>query len=289
MRDDTVAAAEAAAARAAAVVGARVDEVHGVEAVAAACRLIDATWATVEVPIQLAVAIVHAGGYVATATAGGEVVGASVGFVGTAGGLHLHSHVTAVAEGLRGGGIGYAVKLHQRAWALARDIPVVSWTYDPMRAANARFNLVKLGADAVALHLDFYGAMDDLFNAGDLTDRLEVRWDLASPRAVAAAAGRPEVLDDAALVAAGAAVVLDAGPGGEPVVAGPAGPGLPRLVAVPRDAAAVAAEPARQRAWRTALREALGDGLAGGLAIAGFTAGGRYLLAPAGEGSRPSR
>lgn len=277
----TAAEAEAAARRAAAGAGVAVAEVEGIEGLRAACALIDATWARVCVPTELAVALVHAGGYVAAATAGGGLVGASVAFLGASGGRPLlHSHVTAVVGGRRSGGIGYALKLHQRAWALARDVPVVAWTFDPLRRANARFNLVKLGAAAVALHPNLYGPMDDAFNAGDLTDRLEVRWDLASAAAVDAAAGRFAAPDDAELLAAGAVVVLDAGPGDEPVTADPPPPGAPRLVGVPRDADGLATDPGRRLAWRLAVRTALGDAMGAGLTITGFTTAGRYVAAP---------
>ncbi|HEX8581256.1 MAG TPA: hypothetical protein VF640_02955, partial [Acidimicrobiales bacterium] len=259
-----------------------------IDGVRAACRLVDATWARVCVPTELAVAVVDAGGYVAVATAGGEVVAASIGFLGSRRGeALLHSHVTAVTGGRRGGGVGRAVKLHQRAWAMARGVPVVAWTFDPLRRANARFNLVKLGASAVALHPDHYGPMDDAFNAGDLTDRIEVRWEVGSAAAVAAAAGRFAAPDDAALLDAGAAVVLDPGPDDGPVAAAePAGTGL-RLVGLPRGLDGLDA--ARRRAWRLAVRAALGDALAAGAAVAGFTAGGRYVVDPAGGASPPSR
>lgn len=291
----TAAAAEAAAARAAAEAGVKVVEATDLDAIKAACRLLDDTWSRVCAPPELCVAIRHAGGYVAMATAGEEVVGASVAFLGSVHGhLLLHSHVTAVAARLRGGGVGFAVKEHQRAWCLARGVDLAAWTFDPLRRANAWFNVVKLGAGAVALHEDLYGPMDDAFNAGDLTDRLEVRWELASPAAVAAAAGASRPADDGALVAAGAVVVLDAGPGDEPVTGPPAPPGAVRLVAVPADPGGLAADPdhpAGRRAWRLALRGALRPAFDAGLVVTGFTAGGRYVLsAPTspGAGTRPS-
>ena len=64
------------------------------------------------------------------------------------------------------------------------------WTADPLVRGNAFFNLVKLGATMVAYHENFYGVLEDGFNAGD-SDRVVLRWDLASDRAVHAADGRP--------------------------------------------------------------------------------------------------
>ena len=50
------------------------------------------------------------------------------------------------------------------------------------------FNLVRLGAEAVAYHPDFYGEMQDGVNAGDRSDRCAVSWVLDTPEAVAASA-----------------------------------------------------------------------------------------------------
>ena len=52
------------------------------------------------------------------------------------------------------------------------------WTFDPLVARNAWFNLGKLGAVADRFGRAFYGEMADEINRGDRTDRLVVRWDL---------------------------------------------------------------------------------------------------------------
>lgn len=52
----------------------------------------------------------------------------------------------------------------------------IEWTYDPLHAGNARFNLVKLGARVLSFHDDFYGAAQDLFGLGLGSDRFLVRW-----------------------------------------------------------------------------------------------------------------
>ena len=75
-------------------------------------------------------------------------------------------------------GVGYALKLAQRAQALELGIKVVRWTFDPMIARNAWFNLGKLGAVADRFHRDFYGAMTDVVNRGERSDRLVIRWAL---------------------------------------------------------------------------------------------------------------
>ncbi len=103
-------------------------------------------------------------------------------------GLHVHSHMLAVRPGLRHGGVGYALKLAQRAQALEQGIEVVRWTFDPMVARNAYFNIAKLGGVCDRFERNFYGAMEDVLNRGERSDRFVVRWDLGrrpGPRSVA--------------------------------------------------------------------------------------------------------
>ena len=81
-----------------------------------------------------------------------------LGFLGWHDGLHLHSHMNAVDPAARGRGIGLALKLRQRALCLEHGVAEVRWTYDPLIRRNARMNLVRLGAEVIAFHPDFYGA-----------------------------------------------------------------------------------------------------------------------------------
>jgi hypothetical protein len=81
------------------------------------------------------------------------------------------------------------VNAFERAWAIHEGIVEIHWTYDPLVRRNAYFNLHKLGAVPSAYLPDFYGPLPDGINAGDKSDRLYLRWSLASPRAVAAAHG----------------------------------------------------------------------------------------------------
>ena len=129
------------------------------------------------VPMDLILAMIHVGAYCTTATQGGRIVGASLAFRGFYDGQHvLHSHVTASSEP----GTGYALKMHQKQWALDHDIATITWTFDPLVRRNGFLNLVKLGAQAVEYSPNFYGTMVDAINAGDESDRVVARWDLAS-------------------------------------------------------------------------------------------------------------
>src|SRR5262249_4296580 len=110
-------------------------------------------------------------------------VGGAVGFVlGWAGidgnGLHVHSHMLAAVPDHRHRGVGYALKLAQRAQALDQGITVVRWTFDPLVARNAWLNIGKLGALVDRFARDYYGVMTDDLNAGERSDRFMVRWEL---------------------------------------------------------------------------------------------------------------
>jgi predicted GNAT superfamily acetyltransferase len=121
-----------------------------------------------------------------------SLVGFVLGWAGVDGdGLHVHSHMLAAMPDRRHRGVGFALKLAQRAQALEQGIRVMRWTFDPMVARNAWLNLGKLGATADRFHRDFYGPMSDVLNEGERSDRLVVRWDLEAepgPRAAPATA-----------------------------------------------------------------------------------------------------
>ena len=120
------------------------------------------------------------------------LLGATLGFLGWSGGVHVHSHMNAVDPSARGRGIGVALKLRQRAVCLAHGVTEVRWTYDPLIRRNARMNLVRLGAEVVAFLPDFYGELRDAISGGDRSDRFEVRWRLDSPRTLRAIDRMPQ-------------------------------------------------------------------------------------------------
>lgn len=111
----------------------------------------------------------------------GRPVGFAIGWLGWTDGVHLHSHQVGVDTSLRGSGVGYALKLAQRALALAHGVDEMRWTFDPLLASNARFNLVRLGARPIGFIPHCYGERRDAFNTGDTTDRLKLSWRLDRP------------------------------------------------------------------------------------------------------------
>lgn len=143
-----------------------------------------ATWGDHQVvPREMIRALAESGNVPYGAFTGEQLIGYVLGWAGVDPneGLHVHSHMLATLPDRRHGGVGYALKLAQRAQALDAGIRTVRWTFDPVVARNAYFNLHKLGAVVDRFERNFYGAMTDAVNRGDRSDRFVVRWDLERP------------------------------------------------------------------------------------------------------------
>ncbi len=222
-------------------------------------------------------ALAHAGGYVAAAYVDGEVAGASVGLFAADGALH--SHISGVRAGLQGRGLGYALKLDQRAWCLDRGIGVITWTFDPLVRRNAWFNLSKLGATCDEYLRDFYGPMRDGMNAGDSSDRLFARWELLSARTIAATSGAARELDADLLQGAGACILVE-NVDGRPMVRTPdVSSGATLMVATPVDVVDLRGHDLTLvSSWRRAVRSALGPAIDDGYRVVGITRSGYYVL-----------
>jgi predicted GNAT superfamily acetyltransferase len=238
----------------------RIDELTDIAAHHQVAALLDRVWHAAVIDASTLHALSHVGNYIAGAY-DGQLVGAAVGFFAADG--HLHSHVTGVAPEYQGRGIGFALKQHQRDWALARNRTAISWTFDPLVARNAYFNLHKLGATVTAYLPDFYGPMDDAINAGDATDRLFVMWHLHEPV-------------PSAPNGAGAAVLVGRD-GNVPI------PGTLRgsrvSVATPHDIERLRVDdPALAVRWRMEVRDALAGAMEAGYRITGITRDGQYLV-----------
>ena len=139
----------------------------------------DHTWAKdagTEITPNLLQAMVHSGAYLSGAFIGSDCVGAAFAFPATTGGLHIHSHMTAVMENQRDKGIGFLLKIDQWHWAKKNNYNEITWTFDPLVKRNAKLNLLKLGADVSTYYPNFYGDMPDALNAGDESDRLLASW-----------------------------------------------------------------------------------------------------------------
>ncbi len=144
------------------------------------------------VPAHVLITAQRHGGLVLGAfDSAGTMVGCLFGFAGvtaadnplTASVRWQHcSHFVGVHPQWRGRGIAYRLKLAQRAWALEQGFELVTWTFDPLEAANGVLNLGKLGALCRCYLRDLYGEMAEGINVGLPTDRYEVAWWVGSER-----------------------------------------------------------------------------------------------------------
>jgi predicted GNAT superfamily acetyltransferase len=274
-------AAERAAELAARTAGVRVREIAELDGLQAVCRLYDRIWrpdpSNPPVTTELLRALTKAGNYVAGAFDGAELVGAGVAFFSAPVGTAMHSHVTGVSPVAAGRSVGFALKLHQRAWAMQRGVGQITWTFDPLVSRNAYFNLVKLGAEAIEYLPNFYGGVNDGINGTGDTDRLLVQWELNAATVVAASEGRISPADADAERSRGAVIALARSDQGWPVPGELAGETA--LVAVPHDVEGLRrAHPECAQQWRVAVRDVLSTTMAGGGAVAGFDKSGWYVV-----------
>jgi predicted GNAT superfamily acetyltransferase len=231
-----------------------------------------ATWGDqVRTPSEMVLALAESGNVPIAAEADGRLIGFVLGWAGVnpEDGLHVHSHQLAAMPDRRHRGVGYALKLAQRAQALDADITLIRWTFDPLVSRNAWFNLVKLGATADRFLPNYYGDMVDELNRGDRSDRLLVRWDLEREARGPATAGGYELLGRDDGVDPPRPVLVD-GPSGERA-----------SIRIPREYHALrSADRALARAWRDATGDAFTRCFDAGMVVEGFTEDSTYVLGP---------
>jgi chorismate synthase len=134
---------------------------------------------------DMLIALSHVGACIAIAWEREIPVGVLLGFP-TKQADTQHSHMLGVLPEYRKSSIARDLKMFQRDWCLERGITRVVWTFDPLRALNANFNIAKLGATCTTYLPHFYGDMDGI-NAGVASDRVVADWNLASPKGSAVA------------------------------------------------------------------------------------------------------
>ena len=131
--------------------------------------------------------------FVVTKNAGGFILGAYsgmdlVGFVLSVpaflrGEKAFYSHMTAVRAAFQSSGIGARLKWAQRARSLELGVKSIKWTFEPVKARNAFFNLEKLGAVVTEYQENFYGVdYSASEKVGLASDRLFAEWHLESEK-----------------------------------------------------------------------------------------------------------
>ncbi len=134
-------------------------------------------------PIHLLLTMAKESGVVLLALSHNKPVGFAYGFLAfnEKNQVKLASHQVGVLPIYHDQGLGYKIKLAQREACLARNIELITWTFDPLQGRNARFNLRKLGAVCNTYLPNLYGDMSDELNKGLPTDRFRVDWWLTDP------------------------------------------------------------------------------------------------------------
>jgi len=96
--------------------------------------------------------------------------------------LFWWSHMTAVVPEYQNRGVGLRLKCRQREEALAAEIDEIHWTFDPLQALNAHFNLHKLGVIVRQYEENVYGYSSSRLHHGLPTDRFVAEWRLRTDR-----------------------------------------------------------------------------------------------------------
>ncbi len=201
-----------------------------------------------------------------------ELVGFVVGFPGfETGQAILHSDMLAVKAEYRSTGLGYRLKLEQRRFALANGVEKITWTFDPLQAANAHLNFGKLGVIADRYKVNYYGETSSaLHHTG--TDRLWVTWWLSSVRVKqrveqpVSRAANNRLPDFAAIPA-----LLKVGTDGEPQKFPVDSKHDSMRIEIPHDInAIVSGDEALARRWRAATRAKFTASLAEHFVVADF-------------------
>ena len=256
---------------AAAAAGVELRALTSLEDADAILRVMIATWGHHQLlPREMIVALGESGNVPWGAFDEDGIVGYVLGWTGfdPEDGLHLHSHMLATLPDRRHRGVGYALKLAQRARCLDQGISIVRWTFDPLLSRNAHFNLAKLGATADRFLPNFYGEMTDTLNQGERSDRLVVRWDLAAePDGPTEGAGVSEVL----------------GRHGDEILPTPTEvrppAGGPALIRIPREYHDLREhDRGLADAWRDATARAFEACFDAGLVVTGYTGDATYVL-----------
>ena len=151
----------------------------------------------------------HAGGWTLGAFVAGSASEADrlVGFVHhlaavSGNDIFGYSHMMAVAVDYQNKGVGARLKWSQREKAISEGRSRIKWTWDPMQARNAYFNLNRLGVTVSSYAENFYGTDYSANPAvsvaprGIDSDRLFAQWQLRSARvnALAMAGAQPDKL-----------------------------------------------------------------------------------------------
>lgn len=238
------------------------------------------------VPRHVLHTICHHGGHLLGAYLGSQLVGFVMGFFGTAtdpdapeapdadraaSNLLIMSKRMLVLRQYRGRNIGFKLKMAQRDLALKQGIGLVTWTVDPLLAANAHLNYRKLGAISSQFAVNYF----DYPEAESLSaDRLIVHWRVKGKRAQACVSGNmsgrtlKQCLDENTPIVN---VIEESGPAIAPRALSQLADRDSLLVEIPADIRHLDEQiPDVARRWRLHIRELMGRLIESGYVVYDF-------------------
>lgn len=143
------------------------------------------------VPLHMLYSLAQNGSPLIGAFDGSLMVGFSMAFIAidmhdtsrpAASNLKLASKRLAVHPDYRSSGIGYRLKLEQKAYAHQQGIRLITWTFDPLISRNAYFHVRKLGGVARQFHIDYYDQAPGQVDSIGVSDRMICEWWITSNR-----------------------------------------------------------------------------------------------------------
>lgn len=106
----------------------------------------------------------------------------------------FYSHMTAVKADFQNRHVGARLKWAQRERALSENVRFIKWTFSPVQARNAFFNLERLGVEIKSYAANFYGTDYSTLHTqneklGLDSDRLFAEWNLTGEKVAALSNG----------------------------------------------------------------------------------------------------
>jgi predicted GNAT superfamily acetyltransferase len=230
--------------------------------------------------------LVRNGGQVIGALEGDKLVGFVLSYLGNEhpdtdrpamANLKLVSQRMAILPEYRDRGIGYDLKMAQRANAVKLGIRLITWTFDPLQTRNAHLNIRKLGAIVRQYWRDYYGNMPSPQVVLGSSDRLVAEWWVTGHRAEQRANGTRTALALPAYTST--ATILNPSKADSSGFSAPSNfaslpQGMVALVEVPENYnGMVESQPTLAREWRFHTREILEQTLAAGYTVTDFVRG----------------
>lgn len=218
---------------------------------------------------HMLLSLIRNGGLLLGAVKNDRIVGFVLSYLGTdlqdserpaMANLKLVSQRMTVLPEYRGAGLGYALKLAQRDYAIKQGIRLITWTFDPMNSRNAHLNIRKLGSVVQAYEKNYYGTKPSPLVSLDQSDRLIAEWRVTNTRVEQRLSGKRSPLGIEQYLSANTVIVNPSvvGANGLPQPGDAPNPayGMLALVEIPTNFDAILqSDEGLARAWRAHSRE----------------------------------